>query len=165
MKYYTGVGSRSCPDLILGQIHLIAADLSNKGYILRSGGADGADLAFEKGSDSALGQKLIYLPWKNFNNNDSLLNTVTKEAFDLASTIHPAWNRCSIGAKKLHARNCYQVLGYDLKTPSEFLICWAKNGEEVGGTRTAIILAKQNNIPVFNLAISGESDKIQLYVK
>jgi len=48
---------------------------------------------------------------------------------------------CSDYAKKLHGRNVKQVLGDDLKTPSDFLLCWTKEGKDVGGTRTAIVLA------------------------
>ena len=48
-------------------------------------------------------------------------------------------------------RNGYQVLGYDLKTPSKFLICWTKDGKETGGTAQAMRIAKDYKIPVYNL--------------
>ncbi len=165
IKYYTGIGSRETPDLILGQIFLIATALAYKGYILRSGGASGADSAFEKGCNFQNGKKNIYLPWKGFNSNNSDLYNVSPEALELAATIHPAWNRLSQGAQKLHARNCYQVLGLDLKTPSRVLICWTKNGEEIGGTATAIKLAKKHNIPVYNLGILGKYEELMEKLK
>lgn len=129
--------------------------LAQHHWTLRSGGADGADFAFEIGCDEGSGTKEIYLPWKGFNNSTSSLYSPMQAAFDLAATIHPVWNKLTIGAKKLHARNCHQVLGLNLDTPSSLLICWTKDGKEVGGTATAIKLAKQYNVRVINLAIEN----------
>jgi hypothetical protein len=128
----------------------IARFLEQEGYILRSGGAGGADLAFENGVvDPSM--KHIYLAKKGFNGSDSQLYTVCAAALALASTIHPAWDRCRAFARLLHARNCYQVLGQQLDTPADFLICWTENAEKRGGTRTAIVLAERNKVPVLNL--------------
>jgi hypothetical protein len=151
MKYYTGIGSRETPLEILQIMIESAKILSTKGYCLRSGGADGADSAFEKGAT----EKEIYLPWKGFNGSDSELHKVCSRAIATAESIHPAWDKLSQGAQKLHARNCYQILGQRLTSPSEFVICWTKDGKEIGGTRTAIVLAKKYNIPVFNLGIKS----------
>lgn len=149
MKYYTGVGSRETPSDILTIIQLLASYLAKQNYILRSGGAIAADAAFEKGCDLAHGQKEIFYA-----------NDATPETLRLASQIHPAWHRCSEYAKKLHARNCFQVLGKDLKTPSEFLICWTKDGRHIGGTRTAIKLALNNHIPIINLGIKEDREAV-----
>lgn len=150
---YAGVGSREAPLDILNKMKEIAKYLAQHHWTLRSGGADGADLAFELGCDEAGGTKEIFLPWKGFNGSTSQLYNPTQAAFDLAATIHPAWNRLSYGAKKLHARNAHQVLGINLDEPAGLVICWTKGGKEVGGTATAIKIAKQNNIRVVNLAI------------
>ena len=79
-----------------------------------------------------------------------------------AKELHPAWDRLSQGAKKLHQRNIHQVLGRDLENPkpSCFLLACAntdKNGDPLGGTRTAWMLAKKFNVPCFN--IRGKSKK------
>ena len=160
--YYTGIGSRKTPIHIQKAMISFAEKLVQKGYVLRSGGADGADISFEKGCDNAKGIKEIYLPWKGFNNSKSNLFEIREEAFVLAETIHPAWGKCSDASKKLHARNCCQVLGKSLDSPSSLLICWTEDGKDIGGTRTAIILAKKNNIPVYNLAIKSDLDKITI---
>lgn len=160
-KIYTGIGSRNTPPEILEKMYNISSKLAEKGYTLRSGHADGADLACERGCDVVKGKKEIYIPWKNFNLSDSQFYTPRVSAFELAKKIHPAWEKLSFGARKLHARNCYQVLGLDLKTPSKFIICYTQNGEEIGGTRTAIMLAKQNNIPVLNLGNTETLNNIE----
>lgn len=150
MTYYTGVGSRQTPTGISTIMTDVAKFLSETGCVLRSGGAEGADSFFEAGVPDPT-KKEIYLPWKDFNGNKSPLFRVTDEALKLASKYHPAWNKLSYGARKLMGRNGYQVLGYDLKTPSAFVLCWTKDGKEIGGTAQAMRIAKDYKIPVYNL--------------
>ena len=42
----------------------------------------------------------------------------------IASEVHPAWNKCNEWARGMHSRNCHQILGYDLKSPVDAVICW-----------------------------------------
>ena len=55
-KYYAGVGSRSTPMHIQKLFEEIAATLAQNGYVLRSGGAEGADVAFERGCKTVKNQ-------------------------------------------------------------------------------------------------------------
>lgn len=151
MQIFTGIGSRETPRDVQTVMAELASFLGQKKFVLRSGGADGADMAFELGCDRVSGGKEIYLPWKGFNNNPSQFYEIPPYAFELASEIHSGWDYLSLAAKKLHARNCMQVLGAELDTPSDFLICWTKNGKPIGGTATAINLAKKWEISVYNL--------------
>jgi hypothetical protein len=149
--YYAGIGSRQTPLHILTEMTSVAAKLEKKGFTLRSGGAAGADSAFEQGViDPSNAQ--IFLPWRNFNHNPSALYDPREEAFEMASQYHPAWNRCSPAAKKFHARNCYQMLGLDLNTPSAFVMCWTPGAAVTGGTGQALRIAHDHDIPVFNMA-------------
>lgn len=146
-NYYTGVGSRETPPDVCAFLRTAANRLSNS-YILRSGAADGADSAFESGITCAK-DKEIWVPYEGFRGHQSAL-TPTLAAFQLAESIHPAWHRLTKVGKSLHARNCHQVLGSTLNSPSKFLLCWTANGDIKGGTATAIKLALNNNIPVLN---------------
>lgn len=157
-NYYTGVGSRETPDHILKIMRDVAFKLDEMGWILRSGGADGADTAFQIGAVNTPSE--IYLPWNNFNQTPGRTIDASKlsnyrEASDIASGLHPAWDRLTRGPRALHTRNVYQVLGLDLDTPSRLLVCWApivgKRGEVKGGTNTAVKLARMKGIPVRNL--------------
>lgn len=74
----------------------------------------------------------------------------------IASEVHPAWDKCNEWARGMHSRNCHQILGYDLKSPVDAVVCWTPNGKIQGGTRTALMIAMREGIPVFNL---GRSDK------
>lgn len=167
MTRYTGVGSRETPTEILDFFTRISFWLGRQGWILRSGGAGGADSAFEQGAIRAEAAKEIYLPWGRFNGNPSRLFDLDtgNAAAQIAAGVHPAWGRLTQGAKKLHARNVFQVLGADLMTPSKFLICWTSGGLDTGGTRTAIVLAKQHGIPVFNFGEPAAYDSFSSFIK
>ena len=68
-----------------------------------------------------------------------------------------------VGAKALHTRNVYQVLGLDLNTPSEFVVCYAdvdKHNNVIGGTATAVNIAKEVGIPVYNISVKEQLDAL-----
>lgn len=141
MNLYAGIGSRETPDIFLTMMEEYAALLYKKlEYILRSGGAKGADSAFEKGCDSVQGTKEIFRA-----------QDATSEAIELASKYHPAWDRCNDYAKALHGRNMLIILGKDLNTPVDFILCWTPGGKAVGGTGQALRVAIDYEIPVYNL--------------
>lgn len=164
MQYYTGIGSRGTPESVLNIMDWLAGELAFRNYILRSGGASGADQAFEKGV-SEIGIRIpedyveIYLPWPSFEiENRSFIKPTRydpqEEAFEVAKEYHPSWNKLSQGAKKLHARNVHQVLGYDVTKPelSSFIICWTEGAKGEGGTGQALRIARAHKIPIYDLA-------------
>lgn len=155
-KTYAGIGSRKTPQSILPLMTDIASFLSTKGYVLRSGGADGADIAFEKGATA----KEIYLPWKGFNENDSPLYEISEEAMFMAQEYHPSWDSLTDSSKLLHARNCQQIMGIDLCSPVDFVVCWTLKGNLVGGTAQALRIAISHNIRILNLGL--EEDRIKI---
>jgi hypothetical protein len=168
-RYYTGIGSRITPIHIIDKMKNWAMMLATNEYVLRSGGADGADTAFEQGClQSKNSQKEIFLPWKGFNKNSSPHYDIPKEAFILAEKFHPGWSRLSDGAKRLMARNIQQVCGKNLDSPSAFVICYTSDGCEshktrtrkTGGTGQAISLAWTLDIPVFNLQQADAEDRL-----
>ncbi|MFW5962023.1 MAG: hypothetical protein ACOCQR_00225 [bacterium] len=180
MKFYTGVGSRNTPKNIQEVMVALAYKLSKKKYILRSGGAEGADYAFEYGCRNANSNMEIFLPWDGFNNlyNDLehfLLNNFNniEQATIIAKTYHPNFDKLSPGAQKLMTRNSYQVLGQDLNTMSEFLVCWTPDActsmedrtQKTGGTGQAIAIASDYGLPIFNLALKEHRERILAFVK
>jgi hypothetical protein len=160
--FYAGIGSRKTPPDMLAKMKRVAARLEKLGYTLRSGGADGADSAFAAGC----GKKEIYLPWDGFNGvkqesgHTRIVSEPSQDAEIIASLVHPAFGRLTAPVKKLMARNSHQILGHDLRTPVDFVVCWTPDGAESGGERSrdtggtgqAIALASMWGIPVFNLA-------------
>lgn len=150
MNHYTGVGSRKTPSAVLAAMTELAVQFRKEGITLRSGGATGADTAFELGAGDL---KEIYLPWPDFNGSKSTLIRPSPAALMMVRSYHPKWMYLSPSDLLLHARNCHQVLGRDLKTPSDFLVCWTENGLTQGGTATAIKIALDHSIPITNLGI------------
>lgn len=131
-KYYTGVGSRSTPSEIMSLMTSVASKLEQLDYSLRSGATDGADTAFESGVSNPM-NKQIFIAWNGFSNRydseEGVFNVkgqAVVQAEEIASSIHPAWEKLSRGAKGLHTRNIFQCLGPTLNVPSKFLICYAE---------------------------------------
>ena len=61
---YCGIGSRKAPKHVLDLMTKIGESFAKKGLLLRSGGAIGADTAFERGCNAVNGKKEIYYPKK-----------------------------------------------------------------------------------------------------
>lgn len=160
-KYFTGIGSRSTPSAVEPLIKLSCHKLVNLGYTLRSGGASGADQMFEKYYDLYGGEKEIYLPWPNYNDNKSPLYGFSNTALKLAEKYHPKWDRLTESGKKLMARNSHIILGPKCIVVPEFVICWTPGGKEKGGTGQGIRMAKDFRIPIFNLALVDDISKLE----
>ncbi len=161
MKSYAGIGSRETPLHILAIFEKIGAFLATHGYTLRSGHAEGADQAFERGCDAQSGKKEIYIPWSGFEGSDSQFIVSDPLAFEIAAAYHPRWESLSQGAQKLQARNSHQVLGWNLKDPCKFVVCWTKNGLGKGGTGQALRLAEKNEIPIFDAGCFTNEDEVK----
>ncbi|MDO9176967.1 MAG: hypothetical protein Q7U16_01385 [Agitococcus sp.] len=171
---YTGVGSRKAPPDILRLMQELGRIFGRAGWTLRSGGAGGADEAFEEGADDVGGLKEIYEPWPGFSTRTGAMSTrVNKEALSMAATVHPAWAMLSQAAQKLHARNCFQLLGASLTVPSNIAVCWTPDGIEMasqrtrssGGTATAVVLAERAKVPVYNLKNQSSCNKLAVFLQ
>ena len=153
---YAGVGARATPAPIIKSMELIGAQLADRWH-LRSGYAEGADMAFGRGCESAGGSFEMYLPWEGFNNapidDDRFIVPDWKaELLDIASRCHPRWHYLSDTVKCLMARNVAQVLGLDLSSHAKMVVCYTPGGNSGGGTGQAIRVANLYGIPVFDLA-------------
>jgi hypothetical protein len=168
IKYFAGIGSRSTPIELKSVIYEISCKLIEHDWVLRSGGANGADEFFESAYTTLNGNKEIYIPWKGFNKSKSTLFYTPPEAFKVAKHFHSRWNYLSQAAQKLMARNVLQVLGQSLVHPVEFVICWTEDGCEcqktrnikTGGTGQAISIAEYWDVPVINMANWNWKDRL-----
>ena len=155
-KFYAGIGARATPARILKQMIEIGDHLGSLNWILRSGHAYGADLAFEKGAKEHIAQ--IWLPWKTFNANykkfkyhtHEVIQESDKEAFDSVAKYHPNSSGFSKGVLALMARNYRQIVGINSRD-SEFVVCWTPDGKASGGTGQALRIAEDKGIPIYNL--------------
>ena len=182
MKILTGIGSRKTPADVLDLMCAIAYKRAKEGWFLRSGGADGADTAFEVGFKTYCVEHhipfeermCIYLPWAEFNGRIGkefvhplkIGLTQINNAIKCAEKVHPAFHTLTHGAIKMHTRNIFQVRGH-LETgflPDE-IIYWTKGvNEPVGGTRTAVKFAEYLGLKTQNLSDPVVRKKYELYV-
>jgi hypothetical protein len=158
---YAGIGSRETPQEIQDEMTEVAKILQSEGFVLRSGKARGADIAFEKGAGP---EKEIF---------PGSLKAGEKE-LAIAREIHP--NPVALDNSKgnpeytwnLMARNTNQIFGKDLNTPVDFVLAWTPDGLtdyrnrtiKSGGTGQAIEMASRKGIPVINLANSGWREQL-----
>jgi len=165
--YYAGIGARKTPPYLLKYFTSVAEGLGVQGWILNSGGADGADTAFENGARSICAKRNIFLPWKGFNKNNSSLylenmsRDLVNSARKIAEDFHPQGNRMNPTVSQFMTRNTFQVLGVNLKTPVSFVLCCSPGGYKTGGTSQAMRVARGYNIPVINTSNAGFRDKLK----
>lgn len=140
--FYAGFGSRKTPGAILQLMERIGTMMAQKGYILRSGGAEGADTSFYVGARRARGAIEVYRP-QDAKGVVWALNTV--------DMFHPDPKKVGQGVRLLHARNAMIMLGREGQAPCEFGICWTPGGQVKGGSGQTIRIAVHHEIPLVNL--------------
>jgi hypothetical protein len=165
---YAGIGARTTPLCVMTKMESLARKLASIGYLLRSGGAAGADVAFEKGSV----RKKIYLPYKGYNGHHSkwyMTDERVRQAYNICADNHPAWpfekNTSRVALRKLIARNVYIILGDNLDYYVDFLVCWTPKGKIEGGTGFGIRVAQSHGIKVFNLYDHDTMDVLDYIMK
>ena len=159
MKSYAGIGSREVPDDIGELMTKISEKLSEKEYLLRSGGAIGSDKFFEQGV------KLSVIDGKpKYNKEIFTAWDATQKSIELSSNYHPGFHNCNSYTKKLHGRNSMIILGKDLNEPVDFVVCWTKDGKDTGGTGLGIRLAEDKKIKVYNLFFEDVRKKFEKWL-
>lgn len=175
MIKYAGIGARETPEDICRKMSQASKAMAELGFCLRSGGAKGADSAFEDGvlqsnawkewaakqhNDAANAAddpfRKIYLPFKGFNRHRGSIIGSTKEARLIAKDFHPKWQILSHRGRDFHARNVYQMLGRSLNDLSRFVLCWTEDGKIQGGTGQALRIAEAFSVPILNFAIHSD---------
>ena len=176
MPVYAGVGKRMVPQAVLRECRRLGEYLAKLGWTLRSGGADGCDLAFEVGCDLVNGDKEIYLVERLHSKlsnwaEEMKINPrpegrtfeISPLAYDIAMEHHPVPDRLGYYAKQLMARNSHIVLGADLQSPVDMLVCYLYPSARHGGTKQSVRLANHYGIPVFNLLDQESVAEVERY--
>lgn len=160
-----GIGSRKTPEKTLEDIRAIGELCRSLKVFVRSGHAEGADMAFEEGAKE---YTLVYMPWHDFGPKkkaaparnyiyfDDTPAISKKLAMESVDKFHPAPHHLKWGGRVCLARDFFQVMGTSGKAPVSCIVCWAepkgKGYDEVkGGTGQAVRIARANGLPVFNL--------------
>lgn len=181
-KRYAGIGSREAPPEVLEVTRWFAFILAHLGYKLNSGGCPlGMDKAFLDGAykckRSDKSENHIFLSWNGMSNLyhdpangfiDATKLPNYQQAHDLGLAARGSWERAGKGGIMHHSRNPYQVLDLDLNSPVDFVACWAppsgKKGNVKGGTATAVKIAIEHNIPIYNFHDPVLFDRVRYFV-
>jgi hypothetical protein len=145
----------------------LAEKLAGESWVLRTGLSPGADQAFYRGALLRGAEIELYLPWPGFQADarPEIERASVRElaepsaaASELARRFHPHWDTLAPPERQLLARDAHEVLGADLHSPAELVVCWTADGSRDGrglcddGTGQALRIAHHHRIPVLNLA-------------
>lgn len=133
---YAGIGSRNINQRTFEALEALSRFLSFEGFRVRSGGAIGSDSAFQKGSR---GECDIFRP-----------EDASPEAINEASKYANNFSGFKDYTKRLFGRNSQIILGEDLNSRVDFVICYTENPEN-GGTSHSLRIAKAHGIKIYNL--------------
>lgn len=159
-RAYAGIGSRQTPPQVLAVMRDLGYAMDQRGYVLRSGGAAGADQAFYQGLPTERRHRAqIFLPGSFFQGQragdhgfiDATQLPSWRAALATVDRYHPAPERLSGFARALMARNAMQVLGPNLDEPVQFIAAWTPGGQVTGGTGQALRMAADLGVEVRNL--------------
>lgn len=186
-KFYTGVGSRDIDSETYKLLTLVGERMSEKGYVLRSGGSTGADMAFQEGCCKVDPEQTeIWLPDRDFN-REKLAHTKfsgsnyaipTETMYDSASdwlyenSIVKNLDGKAPKAKNLLRRNLFQVVGNidPLLKPKDCLskvVIYATDEKKIysKGTRVAVWSARHFGVPTYNLLLDDQREKLLRLLK
>jgi len=175
--YYAGIGARITPEPILNLMTKAASALEVKGYTLRSGGAQGADWAFQKGVRNDMH---IYIPWSGFQgmvecavtpyvrdiNRVNNLSQATMYAQNTWESRGRNWHSLKSSIKNMMIRNSCQIIGINGEVKSHFVLCWCPviNNIPQGGTAQAIAFAEAMGVPVLNMFYSDIVKRVEIMI-
>jgi len=176
------IGSRETPDNVCLLAKRFTNILVELGYAIYSGGCPkGMDYAALKGAyghkASDKSKNRIYLAWDGMADlhhdpANGFYDATKFENYDIAKIIaelaRGSWHGLYEKGIMLHSRNPYQVLGDDLCSNVDFVLTWAipsgKQGRVKGGTATAVRIAVEHFIPVYNLYYEDVFNRVDHFV-
>ena len=148
--YYTIAGDYA-PAGFNKLFYNISSYFAKKDMVLRTSGSKGIGSDAIKGCDDNQGQYDAFVPWDGYN-KIPICYELTKEAFDIAEAFNGKYSTMSQTNRKILAAMSYQVLGDDLISPSDFVICYSNRGKGKGGNVGHLIkIAKAYGVPIFDI--------------
>lgn len=150
------IGSRETPPAVLRWMESAGAELVRTGHTVVSGNAPGADQAWARGGNSVDPAKVeLCLPWAYFESSAIVTGNVLRQlvldkfvdAWKLAQQLHPRWDRCSDGARRLLTRNVMIVQG------SDRVLGYLNRGKKGGGgTGFAFKIARHLDVKAYDVS-------------
>ena len=152
--FFTVVMNKNPPPEIIAKAISMCKFLVDKGFTPRLSLADdyGVDILAQVPTAET------YLPWKNFNERESMFTT-TNPGKDFAAKFSPHINTVTDPVRAILAHYVHSILGLWMNNSSRFVITWTPDGitnvkdktEGTGQMYLPIRVANVYGIPVFNL--------------
>lgn len=186
-KRYAGMNAIEISEnmLVYQVIEKISTYLNFKGYTLVVNSIEGIKNLFENGSEF---RKEIFIPFDGFNgkyNTDVGVYSLdfigkvfssSKErmckAINIARKFHPNFDQLDDKDKLTIVCCSYQILGLNLDTPVDFVVCYTLDGcesnttctKETGVIGQSISIAHYYNVPIFNLYNTQSVYRLKAYL-
>lgn len=176
------IGSRDTPEHVLKVTKAYANILAELGYGISSGGCplgmdDAAFRGAYKHKTSDKSKNRIYISWDGMSNlwHNPEQGIYDAQRFDnyevakvMAQLARGSFEGLRRGGIAHHSRNPYQPMGDTLCDPVLFVLFYAKpdgkNGKVKGGTNTAVKIAIEHGVPVYNLFYQDVLDRVESFV-
>lgn len=181
---WTGVGSREVPEEIAEYQRWVGHQMALLGGKLSTGDAIGSDENFLTGYNEGIQERdgsspaevhytwrknkrgLVHCPARGFHEAERY--DTFDRAQEIAHVARGSFNGLFPSGIALHTRNAFQVLGVSLDRPAWLCVLYArpigKRGNVKGGTNTAKRIADMNNIPVVNIYLPEEREKLTNWI-
>lgn len=153
-KYFACIGSRKATkdQINMQRIENRFKVAIKKGYTLKTGAAKGMDQIGAELYTKIGGKVILYLPWSSYETSwiktlpqnqirVEVLDTKNTAAIQSVKRFHPAYDKLTNGAIRLHARNFLIIEGCSI------VLYWTKSGKPEGGTGQGLRIAESKNIP------------------
>lgn len=166
--HIAGIGSRGLNAEQLEHCEKLGGWITQLGFHLHSGGAVGADQAFQRGGASKNPALVhIHVPWSSYEQGSrvngaqvDVLQNLPSLVFDfyegLAMEHHPAWGKLTQGGAALHTRNG-RIIQPIPHLNVDLVLAWPSDKIGGGGTGQGMRMAKALGIPVIDLSKFGSN--------
>ena len=90
---------------------------------------------------------------------------IPDHAFEAAKDRLAGWDKLTENTQRQYARAALELLGDNLKSPADVLVCWTRGGNSTGVTGFAQRLAATHAIPVINLGAAGAPTTVDAFTE
>lgn len=164
---YAGIGHRGTPEKVRDMMTNIGSQLCKMGFILRSGNAIGADQAWEEQVPKKM--KEIFLAGKKPSCTHGVVPDFIQEQWDFVVKHYHGgstpFSRQPPYVQYLFCRNLNILYGKDLDDPVDFVVYWHEGEHCDGGTGHTVSMAKELEIPCFNIWSQVDQQAMDAFVE
>lgn len=162
---YAGIGPRKTPQATLEIMTHVGIQMEKYGFLLRSGGAIGADQAWAK----MVSRKEIFIPKQKRYGQQGIVVDPDSLAYltaqEIAASQHRKWHDLDDFSKKLFTRNVFILLGEDLSMHADLVLYGDNKRVTQGGTGHSLRVARMYGIPCFNICDNKDQKYIEVFIE